>query len=132
MVFLIATIVLLPVIGSRRRRFVSTRNIWLFVVAIVVTFVIIVTVVAIRVIRGDLLEVYFVVDDVEVDYIERVIFSSISAKILCDLPYSEEHAIVVTFVIIVTVVAITFVSRRFNWFFGFVTFAIIVTYKDNR
>ena len=46
---------------------------------------------AIRVIKGDVLEVYFVVDDVEVEYIERVIFSSISAKILCDLPYSEEQ-----------------------------------------
>lgn len=46
---------------------------------------------AIRVIKGDVLEVYFVVDDVEVEYIERVIFSSITAKILCDLPYSEEQ-----------------------------------------
>lgn len=46
---------------------------------------------AIRVIKGDVLEVYFVVDDVEVEYIERVIFSSISPKILCDLPYSEEQ-----------------------------------------
>ena len=36
---------------------------------------------AIRVIKGDVLEVYFVVDDVEVEYIERVIFSSISPKI---------------------------------------------------
>lgn len=46
---------------------------------------------AIRVIKGDVLEVYFVIDDVEVEYIERVIFSSITAKILCDLPYSEEQ-----------------------------------------
>lgn len=46
---------------------------------------------AIRVIKGDVLEVYFVVDDVEVEYIERVIFSSITAKILCDLPYSDEQ-----------------------------------------
>lgn len=46
---------------------------------------------AIRVIKGDVLEVYFVVDDVEVEYIERVVFSSITAKILCDLPYSEEQ-----------------------------------------
>lgn len=44
---------------------------------------------AIRVIKGDVLEVYFVVDDIETEYIERVIFSSITAKILCDLPYSE-------------------------------------------
>ncbi len=46
---------------------------------------------AIRVIKGDVLEVYFVIDDVEIEYIERVIFSSITAKILCDLPYSEEQ-----------------------------------------
>lgn len=46
---------------------------------------------AIRVIRGDVLEVYFVVDDIEPEYIERVIFSSITAKVLCDLPYSEEQ-----------------------------------------
>lgn len=46
---------------------------------------------AIRVIKGDVLEVYFVVDDVEAEYIERVVFSSITAKILCDLPYSEEQ-----------------------------------------
>lgn len=45
----------------------------------------------IRVIQGDVLEVYFVVDDVEVELIERVIFSSITAKVLCDLPYSEEQ-----------------------------------------
>lgn len=45
----------------------------------------------IRFVKGDLVEVYFVVDDIDVTYISRVVFSCRNAKILCDLPYSEEH-----------------------------------------
>lgn len=45
----------------------------------------------IKFIKGDVLEIYFVVGDIEVEYIERVVFSCIGAKILCDLPYSEEQ-----------------------------------------
>ena len=45
----------------------------------------------IKFIKGDVLEVYFIVDDMEAEYIERVVFSCIAAKILFDLPYSEEH-----------------------------------------
>lgn len=45
----------------------------------------------IKFIKGDVLEIYFVVDDIEIEYIERVVFSCIGAKILCDLPYSEEQ-----------------------------------------
>lgn len=45
----------------------------------------------IRFIKGDVLEVYFVVDDIELEYISRVVFSCVAGKILCDLPYSEEQ-----------------------------------------
>lgn len=45
----------------------------------------------IRFIRGDLLEIYFAVEDLEVEYIAKAYFSCIGAKILCELPYSEEQ-----------------------------------------
>lgn len=45
----------------------------------------------IRFIKGDLLEIYFAVEDLEVEYIAKVYFSCIGAKILCELPYSEEQ-----------------------------------------
>ena len=45
----------------------------------------------IRFIKGDLLEIYFAVEDLEVQYIAKVYFSCIGAKILCELPYSEEQ-----------------------------------------
>lgn len=46
---------------------------------------------AIGFISGDVLEVYFVVDDIELEYIKRVAFSCVGAKILCELPYSREQ-----------------------------------------
>ena len=45
----------------------------------------------IRFIKGDLLEIYFAVEDLEVEYIAKAYFSCIGAKILCELPYSEEQ-----------------------------------------
>lgn len=45
----------------------------------------------IKFIKGDVLEIYFAVEDLEVEYIAQVYFSCIGAKILCELPYSEEQ-----------------------------------------
>lgn len=45
----------------------------------------------IKFIKGDVLEIYFAVEDLEVEYIAKAYFSCIGAKILCELPYSEEQ-----------------------------------------
>lgn len=45
----------------------------------------------IRFVKGDLLEIYFAIEDLEVEYIAKVYFSCVGAKILCELPYSEEQ-----------------------------------------
>lgn len=42
-------------------------------------------------VKGDLLEIYFAIEDLDVAYIAKVYFSCVGAKILCELPYSEEQ-----------------------------------------
>ena len=45
----------------------------------------------IKFVKGDVIEIYFAVEDLPVEYIAKVYFSCFGAKILCDLPYSEEQ-----------------------------------------